>query len=303
MNIDALRNFIIIAEEENISSAAKKLHMAQPPLSRQLKALEDDLEVSLFYRNKQRIHLTEEGKYLLDSAKSIVETIDKTKRQIKEIGQDKKGTLYIGSTEAAFASILPDAIRIFNKENPEIMYHMYNAPSEDICKALSSNKMDVGCIIEPYNTELYDGIRVYSGKYVAIFHKDSPLALNPDVPVTVAELSKQPLILSTRKATQKPILNAFLASNADVNVICEYSLLMTALSMVKINLGTAVAASSAINMLGNDGSLAYRYIIEPEVEYHISIIKKKQDSPENVNPMIDYFWSFIQKRFAVSPEQ
>lgn len=298
MNIDALRNFIVIAEEENMTNAAKTLHIAQPALSRQLKSLEEDLGVSLFYRNKQRLHLTEEGKYLLDSAKSLVETIDKTKRQIKEIGSGKSGTIYIGAAEAAYVSLLPEAIRIFHEKNPKIMYHMSAATSADICNALLSNKLDVGVVLEPYNNELFDGIRIYSGSYLAVFSKENAINKEGEKPIKIAELTKYPLIVSGRKAAKRALMTAMLAEGIEPNVVCEYSLLMAALSMAQVDLGVAVVPSSAISLLAEYPGLSYRYIVSPQVDLHLALIRKRTDDPEKYNPAVENFWNYMSDRFS-----
>ncbi|MCQ2536925.1 MAG: LysR family transcriptional regulator [Lachnospiraceae bacterium] len=298
MNIDALRNFIVIAEEENITTASRKLHIAQPPLSRQLKALEEDLGVSLFYRNKQRIHLTEEGKYLLDSAKSITETIDKTRRQIKEISNGKSGTIYIGAAEAAYVSLLPESIRLFHEKNPRMMYHLSAATSSDICNSLIANKLDVGIVLEPYNNELFDGIRIYSGSYLAAFSDKNVLNKEKEKPLKIKELAQYPLIVSSRKAAKQALLAAMAENSLEPNIVCEYSLLMAALSMAQVDLGVAVIPSSAISLMSEYPGLSYRHIVSPQVDLHLALIRKKNENLDNYNPAVDNFWDFMNDRFS-----
>lgn len=304
MNIDALRNFIVIAEEENITNAAKRLHIAQPPLSRQLKALEEDLGVTLFYREKQRIHMTEEGKYLLDSAKSIIETIDKTRRQIKEISSGRSGTIYIGATEAAYVSLLPESIRVFHEQNPGMMYQMNAATSSDICKSLLAGKLDVGIVLEPFNSELFDGIRIYSGSYLAAFYNRDTNDDSAEKPMTINELASYPLIISSRKAAKQDLMMAMSREELEPEIVCEYSLLTAALSMAQIDLGTAVIPSSAVSLLSEYPSLSYRPISSPYVTHHLALVRKKIDKQSTSNPLVDNFWEFMKERFSqYAPEQ
>ena len=82
MDIRAMRYFLEIAETENVSKAAERLHMSQPPLTRQMRQLEEELNVELFERENGRLHLTEAGYYFREHAREIVELTDKLKEEM-----------------------------------------------------------------------------------------------------------------------------------------------------------------------------------------------------------------------------
>ena len=103
MDIRQLRYFIVIAEERQLTRAAHRLHMAQPPLSRQLSLLEQELSVNLFERNGRNMHLTEEGKILYTKAKNIIHQLEETITEIKDSGEGLRGNLSI----RAFHSCIP----------------------------------------------------------------------------------------------------------------------------------------------------------------------------------------------------
>lgn len=89
MDIKTLRYFLTVAQEKNITRAAEKLFLAQPPLSRQMKLLEQELGVTLFIRGKRQIRLTEEGYYLKQQAEEIIYLLEKTEQHLKRMGYSK----------------------------------------------------------------------------------------------------------------------------------------------------------------------------------------------------------------------
>ncbi|HDR3335956.1 TPA: LysR family transcriptional regulator, partial [Bacillus anthracis] len=93
MDIRKLRYFIVIAEEKQLTRAAQRLHMAQPPLSRQLSLLEQELSVNLFERNGRNMLLTEEGKILYMKAKNIILQLEETITEIKDTSEGLRGKL------------------------------------------------------------------------------------------------------------------------------------------------------------------------------------------------------------------
>src|SRR3954469_10654504 len=96
MDIRRIKYFVSIVEEGQISLAAKKLNMAQPPLSQQLKLFEEELNTKLFERHTRKLILTEEGKFLYEKSLEILEMMKKTEQELKEISNGIAGTLSIG---------------------------------------------------------------------------------------------------------------------------------------------------------------------------------------------------------------
>ena len=120
MDIRVLQYFLTIAEEENITRAAEKLNMSQPPLSRQIRQLETELGVMLLERGHRKIQLTEAGYFLKNRSLEILELVTRTKEQIRERCDGASGTIAIGSIETASSSILPILIARYKKSLPNV---------------------------------------------------------------------------------------------------------------------------------------------------------------------------------------
>src|SRR6478609_5313697 len=129
MDIRQLRYFVAIAEEGTITKAAQALHMAQPPLSRQLKIMEEELGVLLFERNKKKkVTLTTQGKLFLKKAKQVIHSLEEAIIEVKEFGEEVSGTLAIGST-IYDAPLLLSALQDFRKKYPQVNFSVWEGNS------------------------------------------------------------------------------------------------------------------------------------------------------------------------------
>ena len=128
MDVKQLRYFSVIAEEGQVTRAAKKLHMAQPPLSQQLKLLEEELGVPLMDRNGRNMELTEAGKVLYTRARELLRRFDDTVIEVKEVGEGLKGLLSIGSVKTCF-SYIPERISFFREQYPMVTFRLHEGGS------------------------------------------------------------------------------------------------------------------------------------------------------------------------------
>jgi DNA-binding transcriptional LysR family regulator len=113
MDLRRLRYFLVTAEEQNVSRAAKRLHIAQPPLSAQIKQLERELGVKLFDRTGRSVRLTEAGRLLLEEGRRIFVQVDRTVDFVRRVGDGRIGRLTLGFLPSAAHSILPGVLREF----------------------------------------------------------------------------------------------------------------------------------------------------------------------------------------------
>ncbi|MBW7460295.1 LysR family transcriptional regulator, partial [Paenibacillus sepulcri] len=121
MDIRQLRYFLSIAREGQVTRAARKLNMEQPPLSRQLKLIEEELGVRLFDRSGKRLKLTEAGKLLQEKGELLLNQFEEAVREVKETGEGVRGLLSIGSVVSCI-SLLPPRIQSFRDKYPQITF-------------------------------------------------------------------------------------------------------------------------------------------------------------------------------------
>lgn len=143
MNFKQLTYFLAVAEELHFGRAAERLDMAQPPLSRQIKQLEEELGAVLFNRGRSSISLTQAGERLLERGKSILRQLDDTRLEVRRLGQGAEGRLRIGFVGSATFGILPNIIKSFRANYPEVNLSLVPMNNAQLHRALVSRELDV----------------------------------------------------------------------------------------------------------------------------------------------------------------
>ena len=126
MDVRVLRYFLAVAREQTISGAAEVLHMTQPPLSKQLRELEEELGKQLFYRGKRRITLTKEGMLLRKRAEEIVSLVEKTKAEVSASDEQITGDIHIGGGETESMRPIAQAVEQVQQRHPGICVHFFS---------------------------------------------------------------------------------------------------------------------------------------------------------------------------------
>lgn len=143
MNFKQMTYFVAVAEELHFGRAAERLDMAQPPLSRQIKQIEEELEAMLFNRGRSAITLTQAGERLLERSKSILAQLDDTKLEIRRIGQGAEGRLRIGFVGSATYGILPNIIKSFRAAYPSVNMNLIPLNNAQLHRQLVSRMIDI----------------------------------------------------------------------------------------------------------------------------------------------------------------
>lgn len=194
-----LRYFVAVAEELNFTRAAERLHIAQPPLSTQIRLLEEELGAQLFERDKRRVFLTQAGREMLDRARAILAAAEETKHAVRRAASGETGELRLGyAASAMFTEVLPGVIRRFQKRLPQVELKLLEMPSVDQVYALHNREIDVGIVRRPA-MKTPAGVRIeewYRAPLVAAIPKTHVLARRESL--RVIDLKDQPLILFPR---------------------------------------------------------------------------------------------------------
>lgn len=142
MNLKQLEYFTAAAEYKNISVAAKKLHMAQPPLSRQIQLLEEELETQLLLRNNKGIELTEAGEILYGKVKELFLNIDEIRAVLKELEEGLQGTIKIAACYSTI-SIITEKMHQFSKIHPKVHFSFVHGTIEELMDSLHNGQTDL----------------------------------------------------------------------------------------------------------------------------------------------------------------
>ena len=195
MDIRVLRYFLAVAREENMTRAAEALHVTQPTLSKQLKALEGELGKQLFIRHAFSIELTDEGQLLRKHAEDLVAMADKIVGEFSTMDDITGGDLYFGLAESYQIRLLAREIRHFKTQYPNLHYHITSGGTEQVLERLDKGILDFAVLVETPDYRKYNVLEFpETDKWVAVMHKDHPLAVKEFI--TVDDLIGMPLFCS-----------------------------------------------------------------------------------------------------------
>jgi DNA-binding transcriptional LysR family regulator len=150
MELRHLRYFLAVAEELHFHRAATRLHISQPPLSQQIRALERELGVTLLERNRRRVTLTAAGEGFRDDVRTILAAVERASERARHVARGSLGTLSIGFVGSAmFSPTLPDILREFRAGHPDVELVLRELPTTAQLRALVGGELDVGVIRGP----------------------------------------------------------------------------------------------------------------------------------------------------------
>lgn len=250
MDMRQLRYFAAIAEEGQITKAAKKLHMAQPPLSQQLKALEQELGTLLVERNGKNTELTEAGKILYDRAKELLHRIDETIIEVKEIGEGLQGTLSIGSVKTCF-SYLPQRLKLFRKQHPNVTFRLFEGDSYRLAQDLKNRDIELAIVRLPLELNGFSSLPLPTDQFVGAF----PKQWMNDNTIPLRELKNVPLMLLHRVSgvgLYELVVEKFRKHKIEPNIICQCPDASMLISLVRAGVGVALLPRSALLSFSTD---------------------------------------------------
>ncbi|MBP5574226.1 MAG: LysR family transcriptional regulator [Bacilli bacterium] len=274
MDIRTLYYFVTIAEELNITKAAEKLCMSQPPLSSQMKALEEELDTTLFIRGKRHLQLTESGKLLYRHAKEILSLVNKTSEEIRAMGKGMRGKIAIGLVEGSAPIIAAKWIETFLSSYANVEFSVVDGNSDELIAKLRSGLIDMAVITSPCDNTLLNSFKVGQEKMTAFMNKDNPLAKLPGHTIDLAELKDKPLIIPSREAMNRMITKWFKEIHAEPKIVCRMDNYLDVAALAERGVGISLFPKTSYIL---NEQIVAKEIVNPEryVEYLFVWLKNK----------------------------
>ncbi|WP_050469494.1 LysR family transcriptional regulator [Herbaspirillum chlorophenolicum] len=263
MEIDLrrLRAFVALAEEGNVTRAAERLGIQQPPLTRLLRGLETDLGVLLMQRLPRGIRPTEAGKALLEEARVILARADAVEAIVRRAAQGEQGRLAVGFTSsAALHPFVPVVLRAFRERRPGVSVILEEAGTVELVDALLHEQLDAAFVRSPVGT--IPGIAVddvLDEQMLVALPAGHPLAIDIDQALPLSDLAREAFIFYRRSSgpgLYDSILAACRETGFSPTVVQEAPRLPATLSLVAAGLGISIVPAS-MRRLGGEG-ITYR---------------------------------------------
>jgi DNA-binding transcriptional LysR family regulator len=290
-----LRYFVAVAREKNFTRAAEKLHIAQPPLSRQIQALEDEFGAELFDRNSRPLALTEAGKILYDQSMQVLERMDEMKAAVKRLIEADKPRYSIGFVASTLYGYLPEVIRRYRAARPgtEILLHEMTTVEQLV--ALKEGRIDVGFGRLTLQDPAVDRVLLRNESICAALPLEHPLAARRDS-LALEEFAQDTLIVyprAPRPSYADQVLSIFRDRNITPRAVLEVRELQTALGLVAANSGVALVPGS-VERLRRD-NVVYRALSAPEAVSPVMMSTRKGDRSPEVERMLKIIKDMYRK--------
>jgi LysR family transcriptional regulator, salicylic acid-responsive activator of bsdBCD len=249
MDIRQLRYFLVLSEEGQVSQAAKKLNMSQPPLSQQLRLMEEELGVTLLERkrNGKSMELTEAGKVLYEKTKSLLQFFDDSMLEVKETGEGIKGTLSIGSV-LAYVSYLPEKIKHFKEKYPTISFKLFAGDPYEINNYLENQDIELAIVYLPVEMKGLSIMNLGKVPNVFVVPEDWDNFSSKEM-ISLKEIEDIPLLLVHREkgiGIYEEIIEEFKKREIQPNILCECPDVNVLLSLVSAGIGASIVPKSAV---------------------------------------------------------
>ena len=249
IDLRLMRYFLEAANESNITHAARRLHITQPSLSRQLALLEHELGRKLYTRENTGIRLTEAGILLKKRASELLDLEAKTREELSATSDAITGTVYLGAGETAGIRYAAVILRKLRENYPAIRYRMISGDAEDITDKLESGLVDFGLFVGKVSLSKYECITLpYFDRWGTVVRSNDPLAGRKFI--TPEDLQGRELLFSHQAKTQGEFSEWLGCPAESLDIIGTHNLAFNASVMVREGLGILITIEGIVSGKG-----------------------------------------------------
>jgi DNA-binding transcriptional LysR family regulator len=273
MELTHLRSFYVIARERSVTRAAAHLGLSQPALSIQIKTLEAELGEVLFARHRKQMQLTQAGEIFYRHVQTVLATLEEAKTEVAELHQLLRGYLAIATSDTNSTYILPEVLRLFCAQYPQVRVDIRNKMSSQVLQLVLDREVDVGIATLPMAHRQVMTETLWHREEVVICPVDHPLSRA--AVVSLAQVSPYPLLALSPGSTSRQLLDlAFQHAGVPMQVAMNLGSIEVIKRFVEIGLGVAIVPRVAVAEEVQQGRLAARPVEELPAR-QIGVVERK----------------------------
>ena len=281
MELRHLRYFVTVVQERNFTRAAERLHIAQPPLSRQIQQLEEELGLALIDRDSRPLKATDAGRLLFEHATQVLERVEGIRTMMKRLKTADRPRFVIGFVASTIYAALPDLIRRFRAAAPEVDVNLVEVVSLDQIAALKDGRIDVGVGRIRFDDPAVRRDVLREERLVAALPLGHAL-LHREGSLSLAQLADEPLIVYPRQPRPSyadQVISLCHDHGFEPRVVHEARELQTAIGLVAAEVGIAIVPTSVQRLRRDD--VVYRELDGPAMTSPIIMSRRAGDrSPQ-----------------------
>lgn len=294
MELRHLRYFVAVAEERNFTRAAQRLHIAQPPLSRQIQQLEETLGVQLFERASRPLKLTETGKFFYSHAVQLLAQTSELESMTRRVGNIER-SLSVGFVGSTLYGMLPKIIRRFRDENATVELSLHEMSTMDQIRALKDGRIDVGFGRIRHEDANIRRVILREEKMIVALPVGHPLSLVKPV-LALRDLINETLIIfpkAPRPSYADQVLSAFQDRGLAPRKTYEVRELQIALGLVAAGEGISVVPSSVYGLKRDD--VSYKELDDPTLVSPIIMSMRALDESRDIREMLELIYRLYEE--------
>lgn len=278
MELRHLHYFLAVAEELNFSRAADRLHMAQPPLSQQIRQLESELGFSLFHRTKRRVQLTEAGQIFLVEVQQVLRQLEQAVEIGRQASRGDVGQLAIGFVSSTAYNILPPILQTFRRQVPGVVLELQELTTREQLQALAEGKLDIGFVRPPVEEPGFESATIFQEPLIVALPEAH--SLRTASTLSVRSLANELFIMFPRAIAPglyDPIISLCRQAGFSPQVVQEAIQMQTIVSLVAAEMGVAIVPLSLQNLQRQ--GVVYKLLQEPTPMVEVTVVWRTEPAP------------------------
>ncbi|MDR3555317.1 MAG: LysR substrate-binding domain-containing protein [Syntrophobacteraceae bacterium] len=287
MELRHLRYFVAVAEELHFGRAAERLGLAQPPLSQQIKALEQEAGVVLLDRTKRRVKLTAAGEIFLQESRKILALAEQAVLAARRAARGETGKLVVGFVSSAVYGKVTSIFRIMQEEYPDVSLLLQDLSSIEQVEAMKAYRLDIGLILPPVETDESLITRViWREPLVVVLPRHHRLAGRKKI--AIRELAEEPFLLVDAPGFLDQLVGICALAGFSPGIVQQARSTPTIVNLIAAGIGISIVPASLRNL--HRQGVIYRSIEPPAPTIELALMWRKNDRSPALRSFLEIAW-------------
>jgi DNA-binding transcriptional LysR family regulator len=291
MKLRHLKYFLAVAEELNFTKAAEKLFISQPPLSRQIAELEEEIQARLFIRNNKKVALTEAGKYFKNEVTALFQNLERITVKTKKIAENVSGEFRIAYISSIYSAVISDLIKHLKEQFPYVNFKLFEVSTTKQISALEQGKIDLGIIRSPVKSPKIKPQLWFQDGFSVVYNKSLiQIKSEEDIP----NLKGETFVFFNKDYApyyHEVLLELCAFYGFEPQVVHESNNINSIVQLVKNGLGVSIVPSN-IAKNNSDAGIGFIELKKVNLYTDVSLITSKEDDSEITKSAIAFLFSF-----------
>jgi DNA-binding transcriptional LysR family regulator len=287
MELRHLKYFLAVAEELNFTKASEKLFISQPPLSRQIMELEEELQARLFNRNNKKVELTEAGKYFEKEVKDLFQNLERISVKTKKIADNVSGEFRIAYISSIYSSVISDLIKHLKQQFPYVNFKLFEVSTTKQISALEQGKIELGIIRSSVKSSKIKAQLWFKDGFSVVYNKNLiQIKSEEEIP----KLKDETFVFFNKDYAphyHDVLLELCAFYGFEPQVVHESNNINSIVQLVKNGLGISIVPSNIVKN-NKDAEIGFIELKKVNLFTDVSLITSKEDDSEITKTAVEF---------------